>query len=52
MSDRYKLTEDAIRRAHNKQFQIESATADVVHAKSKGPVMLVQMENEDGEVVA
>lgn len=51
-SRRYGRSEEDRRLAQSKQFRIEHAKADVLEAKSKGPVVLVQTEDEEGNVVS
>lgn len=50
-SKRYCLTSEQVRKAQEKQFELETATMDILSVNKSGPAV-VQTEDEHGEIVA
>lgn len=52
LSKRYGFTQEEVRKAQSKQFEIENAAADVTSTCTKRPgVLVVQTEDEDGNII-
>lgn len=49
LSKRFSLSDEDVRRAHSKQFEIETASVDTVRKQN---ISLVQTEDEHGEIIS